>query len=235
MKFSIKDLGTLKYFLGIEVGKVPEGLVLSQRNFIVDILKDSGMLGSRSKSFPREQDLKVDKDESKPKVDANQYHRLIVRLLYLQATRLDLAYPINILSQFVTNPFQPHLDALYRILCYLKATPGQGIILPCSGGTNVVAYSDYDWLGCPMTRRSRTSYLLFGGALISWKTKKQSVVSRSSVEAGYQAMATTSNEIIWMLWLLKKLGIEKSVSTILFCDNQATRHIANNPVFSRKN
>ncbi|KAI3722512.1 hypothetical protein L2E82_33551 [Cichorium intybus] len=97
-KFSIKDLGSLKYFLGIEVAKTPDGLVLSQRKFTLDILKDSGMLGSRPSSFPIEQNLKLDHDESQLTVDANQYRRMIGRLLYLQATRPDIAYSVNILS-----------------------------------------------------------------------------------------------------------------------------------------
>ncbi|KAJ9552385.1 hypothetical protein OSB04_016430 [Centaurea solstitialis] len=234
-KFSIKDLGILKYFLGIEVARTSDGLVLSQRKFTLDILKDSGMQGSRPSLFPIEQNLKIDQDESQPKVDANQYRRMIGRLLYLQATRPDIAYSVNVLSQFVADPRQNHLDALTRILRYLKATPGQGIILPRTGGTILSAYSDSDWLGCPLTRRSRTGYLLLlGGAPISWKTKKQSVVSRSSAEAEYRATATTVSEVIWMRWLLKELDVEQREPTTLFCDNQAARHIANNPVFHER-
>ncbi|KAJ0458377.1 putative RNA-directed DNA polymerase [Helianthus annuus] len=193
------------------------------------------MEGCRPSAFPIEQNIKLVMDDKEPKVDAGQYRRLIGRLLYLQATRPDIAYSVNTLSQFVSDPRQNHMDALSRILRYLKATPGQGILLPKGGGTNLVAYSDSDWLGCPLTRRSRTGYfLLLGGAPISWKTKKQSVVSRSSAEAEYRAMATTVSEIIWMRWLLKELGSPQLTSTTLFCDNQAARHIANNPVFHER-
>lgn len=157
------------------------------------------MEGCRPSSFPIEQNIKLAMDDKDPKVDATHYRRLIGRLLYLQATRPDIAYSVNILSQFVSDPRKNHMDALFRILRYLKATPGQGILLPKEGGVNLVAYSDSDWLGCPLTRRSRTGYLLLlGGAPISWKTKKQSVVSRSSAEAEYRAMAATVSELIWM-------------------------------------
>ncbi|XP_022007885.1 uncharacterized mitochondrial protein AtMg00240-like [Helianthus annuus] len=131
------------------------------------------MEGCRPSSFPIEQNLKLVTNEQDPKVDASSYRRFIGRLLYLQATRPNIAYFINTLSQFVSDPRQSHLDVVMRILRYLKATPGQGILLSKEDGTNLVAYSDSDWLGCPLSRRSRTGYIiLFGGAPISWKTKK---------------------------------------------------------------
>ncbi|KAF5812650.1 putative RNA-directed DNA polymerase [Helianthus annuus] len=234
-QFSIKDLGHLKYFLGIEVANTSQGLVLSQRKYTLDILEDSGMEGCRPSSFPIEQNLKLDTREDDPVVDAGCYRRLIGRLLYLQATRPDVAFSVNCLSQFVSDPRQSHMDAVYRVLQYLKATPGQGILLPKGDGENLIAYSDSDWLGCPMTRRSRTGYVVFlGGAPISWKTKKQSVVSRSSAEAEYRAMATTVSELIWLRWLLGELGVPQSSPTMMFCDNQAARSIANNPVFHER-
>ncbi|KAI3511072.1 hypothetical protein L1887_18216 [Cichorium endivia] len=233
--FSIKDLGQLKYFLGIEVAKTPEGLVLSQRKYVLDILKDSGMLGCKPSPFPIEQNLKLDRGENEERVDASQYRRLIGRLLYLQATRPDVTYAVNALSQFVADPRQNHMDALTRVLRYLKGSAGQGILLPKSGEPLLTAFCDSDWLGCPYTRRSRTGYLLMlGGAPISWKTKKQSVISRSSAEAEYRAMASTVSEILWVRWLLNDLQVHITNPTTLYCDNQAARHITNNPVFHER-
>ncbi|XP_021986473.1 uncharacterized mitochondrial protein AtMg00810-like [Helianthus annuus] len=224
--FSIKDMGPSKYFLGIEVSRIKEGLVLSQRKYTLDIMRDSGLEGCKPSSFPMEQNLKLGKGEGEDKVDNSQYRRL-GRLLYLQATRPDITYAVNVLSQFVTDPLQNHMDAATRVLRYLKSTPGQGIVLPKEGGMNLLSYCDADWLGCPLSRKSRTGYLLsLGGAPVSWKSKKQSVVSRSSAEAEYRAMATTVSEVIWARWMLSELDAKQGEPTVLFCDNQAARHIA---------
>lgn len=233
--FSIKDLGPLKYFLGIEVARTDDGMVLSQHKYAMDILNDCGQLGCRPSSFPMEQNLRIDKCHESHKTDASLFRRLIGRLLYLQATRPDIAYAVNVLSQFVSDPREDHMNAVLRILRYVKSTLGQGIFIPKSGGFNLAAYCDADWMGCPFTRRSRTGYLLLlGGAPISWKTKKQSVVSRSSAEAEYRAMATTVSEVVWIRWLLKDFMVHLPDPTPLYCDNQAARHIANNPVFHER-
>nr|KAJ0186503.1 hypothetical protein LSAT_V11C900486210 [Lactuca sativa] len=233
--FSIKDLGDLKYFLGIEVARTTEGLVLSQRKYTIDILEDSGLLGCRPSQFPMEQNLKLDKGEDEERADVNAYRRLVGRILYLQATRPDITYVVNVLSQFVSDHRQNHWNAAMRVLRYLKATLGQGILLPKGNETDLIAYSDSDWLGCPFSRRSRTGYvLLLGGAPISWKSKKQSVVSRSSGEAEYRAMATTVSEILWTRWLLTEFDVEFHAPIPLLCDNNSACHIAHNPVFHER-
>ncbi|GJR14353.1 integrase [Tanacetum coccineum] len=160
--------------------------------YMLDILENSDKMGCKPSAFPIEQGLKLGKGESESRVNASQYHRLIGRLLYLQATRPDITYSVNILSHFVADPRNNHLEAANRVLGYLKATPGQGILISRAGDPVLTAYCDSDWLGCPYTRRSRTGYmLLLGGTPISWKTKKQSLVSHSSAEAEYRSMAST--------------------------------------------
>ncbi|PKI34309.1 hypothetical protein CRG98_045307 [Punica granatum] len=121
-----------------------------------------------------------------------------------------------------------------RVLRYLKQSPGQGIFLrPTS--LQLEAFCDSDWASCPLTRRSVTGYfIMLGGCPISWKTKKQTTVSRSSAEAEYRAMAATVSEVIWLRSLLSSLGVHMTASTQLFCDNQAVLHIVANPVFHER-
>ncbi|KAD7478957.1 hypothetical protein E3N88_02093 [Mikania micrantha] len=122
-KFSIKDLGPLKFFLGIEVARTKNGMVLSNLKYTLDILEETGMMGCRPSSFPMEKNLKLGTCDEEPCVDSNQFRRLIGKLLYLQATRPDITYAVNVLSQFVGDPRQSHMEAANRVLRYLKSTP----------------------------------------------------------------------------------------------------------------
>ena len=195
--FPIKYLGKLKYFLGIEVARSAKGIFLCQRKYALDILADSGFSGAKPVSFPIESTLKLSAHNTSPTLsDPASYRRLIGRLLYLTITCPDLSYVIQTLSQYMSNPHTTHLQAAERVLRYVKTTPSQGLLLKTDSTFHLKAYSDSDWAGCIDTRRSVTGYLVFlGDSLISWKLKKQPMVSRSSTEAEYRALATTSCEL----------------------------------------
>ena len=123
--FKLKDLGSLKYFLGIEVARSPKGLFLSQRKYALDILTETGLLGAKPSLFPMEQKLRLSADSGAPLPDPSQYRRLIGRLIYLTITRPDITYSVHMLSQFMQDPRQGHWDAAVRVLRYLKSNPGQ--------------------------------------------------------------------------------------------------------------
>ncbi|RVW48432.1 Retrovirus-related Pol polyprotein from transposon TNT 1-94 [Vitis vinifera] len=169
--FQTKDLGKLKYFLGIEIAQSSSGVVLSQRKYALDILEETGMLDCKPVDTPMDPNVKLVPGQGEPLGDPGRYRRLV----------------------------------------------------------------DADWAGSPTDRRSTSGYCVFiGGNLISWKSKKQDVVARSSAEAEYRAMALATCELIWLRHLLQELRFGKDEQMKLICDNQAALHIASNPVFHER-
>jgi hypothetical protein len=165
-------------------------------------------------------------------VDKGRYQRLVGRLMYLAHTRPDLAYALSIVSQFMHNPGEQHMNAVMRILRYLKSAPGKGILFTKNEDCQSVdAYSDADWAGAIDDRRSTSGYFTFvGGNLVTWRSKKQNVVARSSAEAEFRGMALGICEALWLRLLLMDLGYLPRQPIRLYCDNKAACDIAHNPV-----
>ncbi|XP_027174543.1 uncharacterized protein LOC113774176 [Coffea eugenioides] len=233
--FHMKDLGALKYFLGVEVARNAEGIFLCQRKYALDIINEARLLGAKPSKFPMEQNHHLALAKGDLLQDPEQYRRLVGRLIYLSLTRPELSYGVHILAQFMQQPRKEHWEAALRIVRYLKGSPGQGILLKAACNLELKAYCDSDWGGCPLTRRSLTGYFIFlGNSPISWKTKKQHTVSRSSAEAEYRSLAATVCELKWLKGLLLSLGVHHDQSARVFCDSQAAMHIAANPVFHER-
>lgn len=229
--FALKDLGALKYFLGIEIARSSQGLSLCQRHYAIQLLSEAGYLGCKPRSTPMDANLKLCQEDGDLLPDPLVYQRLIGRLLYLIITRPDLSFAVTKLSQFMSTPRTTHLTAAYSVLQYLKGTIGQGLFFSSRSDLQLSFCSDSDWAACPDTRRSISGYCVFlGTTMISWKAQKQHVVSRSSAEAEYCSMANATCGV-WISSLLHDLGISITKPTTLFCDSQAAIHIASNPVF----
>lgn len=234
-KFKLKDLGNLKYFLGLEVARSQTGIFLSQRNYALQLLDEVGLLGCKPHSTPMDPNNKIRREDGEFLENASQYRTLIGKLLYLTVSRPDISYSVNFLSQFMDKPTDVHLKAVHRVLHYIKGTVGQGIMFSSSGSPDIRGFADSDWAACPDTRKSITGFCMFiGESMVSWKSKKQSTVSRSSAEAEYRALAMAACEITWIQALLKELKIEQKKTAVLYCDNQAALHIAENPVFHER-
>lgn len=234
-KFRIKELGLLKYFLGLEVARSAKSISICQRHYAFDILNDSGYLGAKPVKLPMISNLKLRQSNAIFLDDPTSYSRLIGRLLYLTMTRPDLSYSIQILSQFMDKPTQSHMDVAYQVWKYIKGRLDQGIFFPTSSSLHLKAYSDSNWASCPDRRRSVTGYCVFlVDSLISWRSKKQTTISKSSVEAEYRTLASTSCELVWLISLLKDFGVDHKQAALLFCDSQVALHMAANPVFHER-
>ncbi|GAA0155151.1 transmembrane signal receptor [Lithospermum erythrorhizon] len=233
--FHMKDLGPLKYFLGIEVARSPKGIFLSQRKYTLDIISDTSLLGAKPTSFLLEQNHHLARLESPLFGDVERYRRLVGRLLYLSFTRPDLSFVVLLLFQFIHAPRIDHWTAALRVVKYLKGNLGAGILLHSDCDLQLTGWCDSDWTSCPLMGRSVSGWLVYlGDSPIYWKSKKQVTVARSSAEAEYKAMATVTCELIWLKGLLQSLGIRHTRPMQLRCDSQSALYLAQNLVFHER-
>ncbi|CAL2227071.1 unnamed protein product [Prunus armeniaca] len=231
IEFEMKDLGGLKYFLGIEVTRSQQGIFLSQRKYVLDLLTDTGMLDCKPADTPIVQNHHLGEYPDQVPTHKERYQRLVGRLIYLSHTRPDIAYAVSVVSQFMHSPSEYHMNAILRIVRYLKSAPGKGLMFSKHGHLNIDGYSDADW-ACNVTDRKSTSgYFTFvGGNLVTWRSKKHNVVALSSAEAEFRGMTKGICELLWLRKLLTEFGYKPTSTMNLFCDNKAAIAIAQNSV-----
>ncbi|RDY07904.1 hypothetical protein CR513_07929, partial [Mucuna pruriens] len=192
-QFEMKELGKLKYFLGIEV-------VYSKQD----------------------QNHRIGCEES-PTIEKSQYQRLVGKLIYSSNTRLDIARVVSVVSQFMHDPRERHLQTVERILQYLKAILGEGLLFRKEGTLSI--YTNADYAGSVMDRRFTFRYCMFlGGYLVTWRSKRQSMVARSK----FRVMTHGICEGLWMKIILDDLKVKYEGHIKLFCDNNSTISIAHN-------
>ncbi|CAN1253632.1 Retrovirus-related Pol polyprotein from transposon RE2 [Linum perenne] len=233
--FKAKDLGQLKYLLGLEIARNKTGISMCQRKYCLEMIEDAGLMFKKPSKTPSDYKSKLSADEGELLEDVSVYMQLVGRLHYVTITRPDISYAVQQLAQFQSKPTNVHRQVAYKVIRYLRSAPGQGLFFSRDSSLQMVGYCDSDWASCTDTRRSTSGFCLFiGRSLVSWKTKKQSTVSRSSSEAEYRALAQICCEVQCLRSLLEDFGVKHDGPVQLFCDNQSAIHISRNPVFHER-
>ena len=161
------------------------------------------MMASKLIATPIDQNHRLSEALGEKKVDQKMYQRLVGRLIYLAHTRPDIAYSVSVISQFMHDPREIHLQAAYRVLHYLKAHLGKGILFKKTSDIALAIHTDADFARSPLDKRSTTVYCTFLRVnLVSWRSKKQNVVARSSAEVEFRAMAVGVCELLWVKIIL---------------------------------
>nr|AAU93584.2 Polyprotein, putative [Solanum demissum] len=202
-----------------------KGIVMNQRKYALEMISEVGLAVAKPVLTPLECNMKltsVEFDQSTTIIDelfmdVNKYQRLVGKLLYLTNTRPYITFTEQSLSQFMQKPKMSHWEATLRVVRYIKSDPRK------------------DWAACPNSRKSVTDFLLkFGDSLISWKSKKQNTITRSSAEAEYKSLATLTAKIVWIANLFQELGVKLHGPTTVYCDSKAAIQIVANPVFHER-
>ena len=231
-RFSLKDLGTLSYFLGVEVLPHTNGLFLSQSKYILDIIHKANMTDCKPTNTPMSSSANPTINDGAPISNPTDYRSIVGALQYLSLTRPDVAFAVNKLSQFMHCPTDTHWIALKRLLRYLHGTNDNGLLIRRNSPLHLHAFTDADWAGDKLTYRSTTGYVVYlGSNPIAWNSKRQPTLARSSTEAEFRAVASTTTEMQWLISLLHELGFKSTTLPTIFCDNLSATNYSANPIF----
>jgi len=229
-RFEMSMMGEMCFFLGLQVVQKPDGILIHQKKYIQEILVKYKMDDSSSELSPFTTQTCLTPDESGKSVDAHRYRSMIGSLMYLTASRPDIAFAVGYCSRYQSNPKESHEKAVKRIFRYLKGTPRLGLWYPKGGSFDLHAFTDSDYGGCKLDRKS-----VFGGCqylgecLVSWQSKKQTTVSLSTGEAEYTAASSCCCQVLWIQHQMIDYGIN-FLHTPIFCDNEVAIGITKNPV-----
>ncbi|GMI95461.1 cysteine-rich RLK (RECEPTOR-like protein kinase) 8 [Hibiscus trionum] len=233
--FSLKDLGVLSYFLGIEITYVANGFVLSQQKYIRDLLHRCGMESANGLPTPMISNCHLSLNDGSPIPNVTEYRSIVGALQYVVITRPEIAFSVNRVCQFMHSPLDTHFQAVKRILRYLSGTVDFGLHFVASSRLTLTAFVDANWGSDLDDRRSTSGFcVFFGDNPVSWGSKKQAVVSRSTAEAEYRSVACATTELLWLESLLRELRVSLDGRSTLWCDNSSAVAVSANPVFHSK-
>jgi hypothetical protein len=229
-KFEMSMMGELKYFLGFQVKQLQDGTFISQTKYIQDILNKFGMKNANPIKTPMGTNGHLDLDTGGKSIDQKVYRSMIGSLLYLCASRSDIMLFVCMCARFQTDPKEVQLRAVKRIMRYLVYTPKFGLWYPKGSTFDLIGYSDADWAGCKIDRKSTLETCQFlGRSLVSWASKKQNSVALSTAEAEYIVAGHCCAQSLWMRQTLRDCGYKLSKVPLL-CDNESAICMADNPV-----
>ncbi|GJX74367.1 ribonuclease H-like domain-containing protein [Tanacetum coccineum] len=208
-----------------EIEKQQRWYCLSQRKYCLELLHEFGLLAAKHVDTPLPENATLNHTESDDDhllMNVSNYQRLIGKHIYLTNTRPDITYVVHYLSQYMDSPLNSHLDAALRVLRYIKGSPGSGIQINKTGNLKLRAYADSDYARCPATRKFVSGYCVFlGDSLVTWKSKKQSTLSRSSAEAEYRSMASATCKVISLSNLLGDMGVKNLLPVVMYYGNSS--------------
>lgn len=233
--FRMKDMGDIRYFLGIQVHRHKEGLFMNQSKYATDLLIAAGMRDCAP--MPTPLPMKLDNLQGQDKFfsEPSYFRSLASKLQYLTLTRPDLQFSVNYICQKIHQPSMSDFQLLKRILRYLKGTLDYGVNINAETHSTLVCYSDSDWTSCKDTRRSTGGFCTFlGSNIISWSAKRHETVSKSSTEAEYRTMSSAASEVAWLQNLLQIMGLEQKITPLLLCDNLSAVCLSANPMFHKR-
>jgi hypothetical protein len=233
-EFEMKDLGLMHYFLGLEVWQKPSEIFLSQGKYAIDVLRRFGMLDCKSMTTPMVSNLKKLHDQatgSDPE-DPTVYRQIIGSLMYLVHTRSDICFAMNALIQFMCEPKHIHMVVAKHILIYIRGTIAYGLKYTSSGGVMLHGFSDSDWMGSIVDRKSTSGYCFsLGSAMISWSSRKQGTMDQSTAKSEYIVASVASKEAVWLRKILSDFFSTELEPTVIHCDNQSCIKLSENHVF----
>jgi hypothetical protein len=229
-KFEMSMMGELKYFLGFQIKQLQDGTFIIQTKYIQDILKKFGMKDDKPIKTPMGTNGHLDLNTGGKSVDQKVYRSMIGSLLYLCASRPDIILSVCMCARFQAGPKEVHLRAVKTIMRYLVYTPKFGLWYPKGSTFDLIRYSDADWVGCKIDRKSTSGTCQFlGRSLVSWASKKQNSVALSTAEAKYIVTGHCCAQLLWMRQTLMDYGYKLSKVPLL-CDNESATRMVDNPV-----
>ena len=234
--FSIKELGDLKYCLGIEIHRKrnEKTILMNQQAYIRRLAEKFGAQNCKDVHTPADSSSKLVKiPDGEVLVPKFFYRELFGALMYIATcTRPDIAHAVGEVAKFCERYGKSHWADAKRILKYLKTTQDLSIMFCGNSKGELIGFADANWAGDVETRRFTTGYVFFlNSDVVSWNSKRQPTVATSSTEAEYMSLYSATQEVIWLRLLLKDLEYTDQAATIIFQDNQGCIALAKNPVY----